>query len=445
MSIYEQQLREKKARIGVWGAGFIGFSTLAHFGRQGVRGVAVDIDKAKVDAVNSGQVHEVGMLEWLGFPVEPISGAGTIRGTTDYKDLMAPDIIAHFIAIPTEKDGEPYYAALENVVGKLTELKGGTHEVPPLVIVESTLTPGTTDAKIVPLFEKAGIKIGTDILLGIAPRRDWFVDDTKALTDLDRVYGGYDHAAGDAMGAVLGIVCKVLHRASDHRVAEMVKSFENSYRHVEITLANQLSLAYPDVNIREALRLVGTKWNIGTFYPGFGTGGYCIPLSSRYVMAGARNPDALSIVKGTIQTDDDINLQIAQNLIDRGYKSVGVLGLSYKANLKVSILSPTIPFVRRLKEAGIHVALNDPLFSAEEIDSELGVPTFDFPDGLSGFDAVVLVVGHDAYHGTADEVLSSLEGCKYVLDNAATWEPLRDKIASMGIEYHVAGDENWLS
>jgi len=445
MGSYGKLLVDQKARIGVWGAGFIGLSTLAHFGRQGVKGVAVDIDQDKVDAVNRGEVKEVGMLEWLGFPIEPLASQGTIRATVDHRELLAPDVIAHFIAIPTEKDGEPYYAALENVIAKLTELKVGSRPVPPLVIIESTLTPGTTDEKVVPMFRDAGIEVGTDILLGIAPRRDWFVDDTKALTDLDRVFGGYDAATSDAMQDVIGIVCKVLHRASDHRVAEMVKSFENSYRHVEITLANQLSLAYPDVNIREALRLVGTKWNIGTFYPGFGTGGYCIPLSSRYVMAGARRPDALSIVKGTIATDDDINLKIAQNLVDRGYKRVGVLGLSYKANLKVSILSPTIPFVRRLKEAGVDVSLNDPLFPADEISRELGVPTFGFPEELSGFDAVVLVVGHDAYRRETDELFKHLEGCRYVLDNAAVWECHKDRFASMGIEYHVSGDENWLS
>ena len=103
-------------------------------------------------------------------------------------------------------------------------------------------------------------------------------------------------------------MCKTLHKASTHKVAEMVKSFENCYRHVDNALANQLSRAFPHENIRETLKLGGTKWNIGTFYPGFGSGGYCIPLSSKYVISGAKKKNELSILKETIKTDTIINL-----------------------------------------------------------------------------------------------------------------------------------------
>ena len=129
----------------------------------------------------------------------------------------------------------------------------------------------------------------------------------------------------------------------------MVKSIENAYRHVEITLANQLSLAYPKENMREVLKLVGTKWNIGTFYPGFGSGGYCIPLSSQYVLQNVNKSKDLTLLRETIKTDKNINLLIARSLVKKKYKNVGVLGLSYKGNLKVSILSPVIPFVKELK------------------------------------------------------------------------------------------------
>ena len=126
----------------------------------------------------------------------------------------------------------------------------------------------------------------------------------------------------------------------------MVKSFENAYRHVDIALANQLSLAYPNDNIREVLKLVGTKWNIGTFYPGFGSGGYCIPLSSQYVLQGSNFANRLSILKNTIKIDKKINIMIAKSLIKYKIKKVAVLGLSYKANLKVSTLSPVIDFCK---------------------------------------------------------------------------------------------------
>ncbi|MBI2362399.1 MAG: hypothetical protein HYV15_03330, partial [Elusimicrobia bacterium] len=326
MKNYADLIKNRKCKIGIWGAGFIGFSTMAHFARRGVSGVVVDVNPVRVDAINRGEVDIDGLEGWLGFKVKPLIKRGLIRAITDHKRLLEPDVLVHFIAIPTEKDGRPYLAYLEDVIRKIATAPAPDPKLPPLVVIESTLTPGTTDKVVVPILKAAGKTIGKDLLLGVAPRRDWFVDDTKSLQDLDRVFGGCDAAAAAAMKQVLSVVCDRLHQASNHRTAEMVKSFENAYRHMEITLANQLSLAYPDENIREALKLVGTKWNIGTFYPGFGVGGYCIPLSSHYVLAGAKKPGELTILSDTIRTDESINQLIAKSLIARGAKTGGVLG-----------------------------------------------------------------------------------------------------------------------
>ena len=135
---------------------------------------------------------------------------------------------------------------------------------------------------------------------------------------------------------------------------------------MEITLANQLSLAFPNDNMREVLKLVGTKWNIGTYYPGFGTGGYCIPLSSKYVLENVKNPKKLTLLRETIKTDNKINLLIARSIVKEA-KKVGILGLSYKGNLKVSVLSPVIPFVKELLKNKIKVRLYDPFYSAKKL------------------------------------------------------------------------------
>ena len=103
----------------------------------------------------------------------------------------------------------------------------------------------------------------------------------KTIENLDRVIGS-KNKEGLIIKQILSIVCKKIHVAKNYSISEMVKSIENAYRHMD-TLANQLSIAYKDYDMREVLNLVGTKWNIGTF-SGFGTGGYCIPLSSQYVL-----------------------------------------------------------------------------------------------------------------------------------------------------------------
>jgi len=444
MEDYAQLLLERGHKIGVWGAGFIGVSTMAHFARAGVHGIAVDVASKTVEAINRGEVEAVGLKEWLGFDFKPLVDNSLIYATTDHNRLLQTDVLAHFICIPTEKDGKPYYPYLKDVIGKLCRLPEADPDMPPLVIVESTLTPGTTENVIIPEFEAAGKRIGKDILLGVAPRRDWFVDGTKSLKDLDRVFGGCDAAATQAMRQVLSIACDRLHAGSNHRTAEMVKSVENAYRHMEITLANQLSLAYPGEDVREVLQLVGTKWNIGTFYPGFGVGGYCIPLSSHYVIDGAERPEELTILADTIQTDQNINRLIARSLISRGAKNVGVLGLAYKANLKVSILSPTIPLIEELLANDVRVKLCDPYYSEQEIMDLVGVPAFQFPAGLREFDAVVAVVDHDAFKGPLDALAGHLSNCKFILDNHAIWEPLEKEFRAQGITYHVCGDANWL-
>ena len=444
MQDYAKLLRDRSHKVGVWGAGFIGLSTMAHFARAGVETIAAEVSPNVVDSINTGEVETVGMQEWLGFDLKPLVDDGLIHATLDHTRLLEPDVLVHFICIPTEKDGKPFNPYLEDVFSKLGQLPESHPDKPPLVIIESTLPPGTADKVVLPMLETIGKKVGKDLLLGIAPRRDWFVDETKSLKDLDRVFGGHDPATTDVMRGVLNIVCDRLHAASSHRTAEMVKSFENAYRHMEITLANQLSLAYPQDDIREALQLVGTKWNIGTFYPGFGVGGYCIPLSSQYVIAGADKPEELSILSDTVKTDQDINSHIADSLIKRGMRNVGVLGLAYKANLKVSILSPTVPFIQTLKNSGVNAKLCDPFYNAEEISHIAGVESFDFPGNLSEFDALVAVVDHDSFKGDDDGLRAGLSGCRFILDNHGMWAHLSEDFAARGIEYHISGDSHWL-
>ena len=113
------------------------------------------------------------------------------------------------------------------------------------------------------------------------------------------------------------------HEASSYKVSEMVKSVENAYRHMDITLANQLSIAFPKDNIREVLKLVGTKWNVEAFHPGIGAGGYCIPLSSRYILSQVKDANKLSLLRETVKTDDGMSKLIANSIAKKGLKKLG--------------------------------------------------------------------------------------------------------------------------
>jgi nucleotide sugar dehydrogenase len=416
---------------------------MANFAAEGVTCVGTDVSDTIVSTINSGKTPVPNMEYWLGFDTKYLVESGMMTATVDWKKVLTAEFAVHMIAIPTEKEDKPWDGALEDVMTKIAS-HAPRFQDPLLVIIESTLTPNKTDDLVIPVLEKNGLQVGRDILLGVAPRRDWFISPEKNLRTLPRIVGGTTPDTSKLMVEVLSIVCDKLIPAPDHRHAEIVKSVENAYRHMEITLANQLSLAYPSLNMIEVLRLVGTKWNVNVYHPSFGSGGYCIPLSSKYVLEGAEKPEYLTLLKETVSTDSRLPSIVANRIADKGFKNVGILGLSYKGDLKVHVLSPALRISKTLIERGVKVKINDPYYAREEIKKLTNADTFPFPEGLSEFDCVVIVAGHRLYKAIPEaKLLAHLKKCKLILDNLEeTWRTF--DWHSTGIEYHISGDSNWL-
>ncbi len=438
---YKDYLKKNKSKIAVWGTGYIGLSTMAFFSKNKIKCVGYDIDKEKVEIINSGKLPIKELKDWFGFDIKSSVNKKYLQATSDHNIFEKSSFNVHFIAIPTEKNGKPFFDILFSVLKKLIIIIRKKNKIKPVIIIESTLTPQCSEKKIIPFFKKYNLIPGKDFIYGVAPRRDWFVEGTKSLVDIDRVFGSTDIKSSKVIRDILSIVCRNLHEATSHRVSEMVKSIENAYRHMEITLANQLSLAYPNENMREVLKLVGTKWNVGTYHPGFGTGGYCIPLSSQYVLKEVRNKSKLTLLRETIKTDNDINILIAKSLIKKGFKKIGVLGLSYKGNLKVDILSPVIPFIKHLTSKGVNVSLFDPYYSSKEISKILGVKSFKYPHGLSAFDCIVISIDHKEFKSNTKSIIRHLSKCKYILDNMKVWEKIN---FPKRITYKISGEKNWI-
>ena len=435
---YHKLLKTKKFKIAVWGTGYIGLSTMVYFAKKKIKCVGYDINKEKIKKINSGVLPLADLKSWFGFDIKNLVKTNYLKATSDHKKLITEDFLVHFIAIPTEKNGKPFYKPLMNVLSNIANINQRA-EKKPIIIVESTLAPKVSDKKIIPFLKKKNLIVGKNILLSIAPRRDWFIEGGKNLENLDRVYGSTDEKSTKATKEVLSIVCKKLHRASSYRVSEMVKSVENAYRHMDITLANQLSLAFPKDNIREVLKLVGTKWNVETFHPGIGAGGYCIPLSSRYILSQVKNKNKLSLLRETIKTDDGMNKFIANSILRRGLKKIGVLGLSYKGDLKVSVLSKVIPLVKSLIRKKLKVRLYDPYFSKKEIYNAVKVKTFNFPKDLASFDCLIITVDHKQFKISKRVLEKYLKKCKLIIDHDGAWQKYDFKN-----NYHLTGDREWI-
>ena len=436
---YKNLLKSKKYKIGIWGTGYIGLSTMVYFSKKNIKCVGFDINKEKVRKINSGVIPLKDLEKWFGFNIKNMVKKGYLKATTNPDDLISEKFIAHFIAVPTEKDGKPYYKPLMNVLNNITKISNKKIKIPPVVIVESTLAPKVSDRKILPFLKRKKFQIGKNILFSVAPRRDWFIEGVKNLENLDRVYGSTDDHSAKITKDILSIVCKKLHIATSYKVSEMVKSVENAYRHMDITLANQLSVAFPKDNMREVLKLVGTKWNLETFHPGIGTGGYCIPLSSRYVLSQIKNKNKLTLLRETIKTDDTMGLIIAKSIAKKKLKKIGVLGLSYKGDLKVSVLSKVIPLVKSLKKKKLNVKLFDPYFTKEEIKKAVNVETFKFPNQLTKFDCLIVTVNHKQFRISPVKLKKYLKNCKFIIDHEGAWQnyDLADK-------YYLTGASGWL-
>ncbi len=436
---YKNLLKSKKFRIGVWGTGYIGLSTMVYFSKKNIRCVGYDINKEKVKKINSGIIPLKDLEKWFGFNIKNIVKRGFLKATTNSDDMVSEKFIAHFIAVPTEKNGKPYYKPLMSVLKNISKIKNFNPKVPPLIIVESTLAPKVSDKKILPFLKRKKFHIGKNILFSVAPRRDWFIEGVKNLENLDRVYGSTDKNSARVTKEILSIVCKKLHIATSYKVSEMVKSVENAYRHMDITLANQLSVAFPKDNIREVLKLVGTKWNLETFHPGIGTGGYCIPLSSRYVLSQIKDKKKLTLLRETIKTDDNMGLTIANSIAKKKLKKIGILGLSYKGDLKVSVLSKVIPLIKSLKKRKLKVKLFDPYFTKDEIKKATGVETFKFPSQLTKFDCIIVTVNHRQFGISSTKLKKYLKNCKFIIDHEGAWQNYK-----LGNKYRLTGANDWL-
>ena len=208
---------------------------------------------------------------------------------------------------------------------------------------------------------------------------------------------------------------------------------------MDITLANQLSLAFPKDNMREVLKLVGTKWNVEAFHPGIGAGGYCIPLSSRYILSQVKNINKLSLLRETIKTDDGMGKLIANSIAKRGLKKIGILGLSYKGDLKVSVLSKVIPLIKHLTKKRLKVKLYDPYFSKKEIYEAAKVKVFNFPKDLPNFDCLIISVDHKQFKIPKKILENHTKNCKLIIDHDGAW-----KKYNLKNNYHLSGDDGWL-
>ena len=415
--------------VCVVGLGKIGVPLAARIASLGHSVVGCDIDPAVVESVNRGAcpiAGEDGLDEMLRACV----AEGRLTATTDTAaGVRASEAVAvivpAFLTTDRQADLSAVDAAARAIAGGLTE---GT-----LVVFETTLPVGTTCGRLGPILSGgSGLEVGEGFLLAFSPER---ISSGSAFADLEsypKVVGADDERSAEAAARFYGtaVGVRVLPVATT-ATAELVKLMELTYRDVNIALANELALCAEraGVDVTEAIAAANSQPHAHVHAPGIGVGGHCVPVNPWFLIKGA-GPAPLAELARRI--NDDMPSQ-AVRLLERSLGGVAgrtilVLGLAYRANVKESYHSTAIQLAEALSAAGARVLVNDPLFSHEEIIAQGMTPTHLEP--LPAADAVVLQAYHDLYRSLD---MTSFPGCRVVLDGRNVLCP--DAVTASGVTY----------
>ncbi|MFX1369373.1 MAG: nucleotide sugar dehydrogenase [Promethearchaeota archaeon] len=357
-----------KQNLVVIGLGYVGLPVAAKFAEAGFNVTGIDIVKEKVDRVNLGESTIEGDEPHLADLVKKVVKEGSFKATTEYGSVKAADYVLIVVETPfASRLNKPYYAALRSATTSVgRNLKKGA-----LVIVESTVAPGTLGTIVQPILEaESNLKAGTDFLLATAPERVMPGKLLHNLVNMDRVIGGINDASTDAAVSLYEKIAKGTLFKTDALTAEVVKTTENAYRDVQIAFANEIALLCENmgVDVFEVRELVNKLPSRNMHLPGAGVGGHCLPKDSWLLAFGAKGRYEPRLIAVAREINDGMPLHMSDLCEDALVKLRGklhgsrvtLLGIAYLENSDDVRNSPAIPLMESLEVLGIKTTLHDP-------------------------------------------------------------------------------------
>lgn len=425
-----EKIKQNQLVVGIVGLGYVGLPLAVGFAEAGVKVIGFDKSEQKVNKINNGENY---IKDVRDAALKEVVSSVTFKATTNFTEMSECDALLICVPTPLDKFQKPDMSYIESAcieIGKY--MKEGT-----FICLESTTYPTTTEDFMLPIIEReSGLKHGSDFWLAYSPERVDPGNKNYVTKNTPKVLGALNNDGLEIGEAIYKFAIDNIHTVSSPRVAEMVKILENTYRLVNISLINELTLlaGKMDIDIWEVIDAAKTKpFGFQAFYPGPGVGGHCIPLDPFYLEHIAKKFDFdLSM----IHTAGHINMRMPHYMyikistaLNRHKKAVNgskvmFLGVAYKPDIDDERESPALEIIDKVVAKGGNVSYHDPYISSFKTEEGNRFESVELNHlALAEADCVVITTNHSVFD--ADYIQ---EHSKLIVDMRNVIKEASDKV-----------------
>src|SRR6476660_2301742 len=399
--LLEEKIRTRQAKVGIVGLGYVGLPLAVEFAKAGFTVTGIDLSDLKIAQVNAGDSY-IGDI-----PSATLAGlvqAGKLKATTDFSVVRELDTVNICVPTPLRKTKDPDMSYIVSACGEIAKF----FQPGMLVILESTTYPGTTDEVVLPMLEQGGLKVGKDFFLCFSPER---VDPGNAkynTSNIPKVVGGTTPACSEMGHVFYSQALQKVVAVSSTQVAEMVKLLENTFRMINIGLANEIALMCDrmGINVWEVIDAAATKpFGFMPFFPGPGLGGHCIPIDPFYLSWKARQN---GFECRFIELAGYINASMPHYVVERvsdalnsvrksiNGSRVHLVGVAYKRDVNDMRESPALDVLELLTKRGAVLSYTDPHVPTLD-HGEMSLKSVPEADAANEIDCAVICTNHSVF------------------------------------------------
>lgn len=414
-------------KICVLGQGYIGLPLSLLLAANGTQVAGVDINKNVVSKLNNKQMpfDEKGLSALLSEVIE--SKNYCARSEVEPSDVF-------IIAVPTPLDKETKTADL-SYVRNATEMIQHHLQKNNLIILESTVSPGCCEKLIIPILERTGLKVRNDFYVAHCPERAIPGSTLYEMINNDRIVGGIDRKSTDMAISVYSTFVKGKFYRTNLRTAEIVKLMENTFRDINIALANEFAIIAEEngINVWEAIELANKHPRVNILKPGPGVGGHCIAIDPWYLHENSSQSQMISLARQINDSMPNHVLHLARSMVrEIDSPVITIFGVAYKGNVDDTRETPALKLIKLAENGGFDVKIYDPFVKNFEY------PLSDLEKAVNGSDCIIIVSDHEEFKKIKPAKFAGLMRNRNVIDSRnildrTLWENAGFKLKVIGM------------